>query len=99
MSEKEKEVTVEAAAPDAYAMFIDGLSMVGESLQLLNEDKTNFPIKLLISKLVSRLGLNNPELLEELTMIRFAVENKDYTLELLTAQIMGTSANENVEAN
>jgi hypothetical protein len=84
----------EVSTKDAYEMFIEGLSLVGESLQLLNTNKDNFPIKLLISKLVSRLGLNNPELLEELTMIRFAVENKDYSLEKLTAQIMGTTAGE-----
>ncbi len=82
---KEKEL-------DSYEKLVEGFLLIGESLQALNEDGTNYPIKLLISKLIDKMGFNNPDALEELTMIRFAVENKDYNLEKLTAQVMGSEA-------
>ena len=74
---------------DEYEKLVEGFLLIGESLQAINENEDNFPIKILISKLITKMGFNNPDALEELSMIRFAVENKDYTLELLTAQIMG----------
>ena len=82
----------ESSEMDSYECLVEGFLLIGESLQALNEDGTNYPIKLLISKLIDKMGFNNPDALEELTMIRFAVENKDYNLEKLTAQVMGSEA-------
>ena len=74
---------------DSYEKLVEGFLLIGEALQEINESENNYPINLLVSKLVGNMGFNDPEALEELTMIRFAVENEDYSLEKLTAQVMG----------
>lgn len=79
---------------DAYEKLVEGFYLIGEGLQESAEDGKNYPIKLLISKLIGKMGFNNPDALEELSMIRFAVENNDYTLEKLTAQVVGAQAEE-----
>ncbi len=74
---------------DSYEKLVEGFLLIGESLQEINEAEENHPINLLISKLIGKMGFNDPDALEELTMIRFAVEKKDYSLQQLTAQVMG----------
>jgi len=79
---------------DSYEKLVEGFLLIGESLQEINESDNVYPINLLISKLIDKMGFNSPEALEELTMIRFAVDNKDYSLEKLTAQMMGKFSDE-----
>ena len=74
---------------DSYEKLVEGFLLIGESLQEINKDENPYPINILISKLISKMGFNDADAMEELTMIRFAVENKDYSLEKLTAQVMG----------
>ena len=82
---------------DCYTKLVEGFSLVGEALQEMQDDDKPYPIKLLISRMVGRMGLNNQELLDELTMIRFAVENNDYSLDKLTAYML--KSGKNAESN
>lgn len=74
---------------DAYQKLVEGFTLLGQGLQEINDAKQTLPINILVSKLVGRLGLNDPEIIDELSMLRFAVVNKDYGLEKLTALVMG----------
>jgi hypothetical protein len=74
---------------DSYEKLVEGFILIGESLQEINAAEDNKPIDLLISKLISKMGFSNADALDELSMIRFAVAEKDYSLEKLTAQVMG----------
>ena len=74
---------------DSYEKLVEGFALIGEGLQEMNADGTSYPIKILVSKLVAKMGFNNEDALDELSMIRFAVENKDYSLEKLTSRVMG----------
>ena len=80
----------------AYKDLIDGLAQVGDALIAIGSDKKAAPIKLLVSELVNKLNLNNPEAVDTLTMLRYAVDNEDESLEKLTAFV--TTAPEDREA-
>lgn len=87
--EAKVEAPVENPELEPYKNVVDGLAMVGDGLVAIGEADGSQPIKLLVAQLVNKIGLNNPEVGELVTMIRFAVENDDLGLEKLTAEIAG----------
>ncbi len=72
-----------------YSKLIQGIDLMSESLIEIGRNADNKPIKLLVSKLVDKLGFNDLTVGEDIAMIRFAVANDDESLEKLTAQITG----------
>jgi hypothetical protein len=92
MEDKKLEIKTEEskeAGLEAYKDLVDGLAKVGESLVAIGNDETNYPVKLLIGQLISKLGFNDPDVGDLIGMIRFAVDNDDLGLEKLTAKIAG----------
>jgi hypothetical protein len=76
---------------EPYKQLVQGLDDLGKGLVAIGESEDNPPIKLLVAQLVEKLGLNNVEIGDLVSMISFAVENDDLSLEKLTAKIAGTS--------
>jgi len=78
----------------AYKELVDGLATVGQALIAIGNDEQPAPIKLLVSELVNKLNLNNPDAADTLTMLRYAVDNDDASLEKLTAYVTSTPTDE-----
>lgn len=76
-----------------YKKLIDGFDMISEALIEIGADKENLPVKLIVARIVAGLGFNNPEIGDDIAMLRFAVENDDLTLTKLTARVMGNTLN------
>ncbi len=72
-----------------YSKLIQGIDLMSESLIEIGRNADNKPIKLLVSKLVEKLGFNDLTVGEDIAMIRYAVANDDESLEKLTAKITG----------
>ena len=70
-----------------YEKLVQGIDAMGEALIAIGRSPDNKPIKLLASRLIGKLGFNNPEIGDDIAMIRFAVANDDESLEKLTANI------------
>ena len=75
-----------------YKDLITGIDKMGEALIAIGNSEDNKPIKMLVARLIGKLGFNNTEVGDDIAMIRFAVENDDESLEKLTANITGGSA-------
>ncbi len=70
-----------------YEKLIDGIDMMGEALIEIGKNAENKPLKLIVSKLIEKLGFNDTSIGDDIAMIRFAVTNDDESLEKLTAQV------------
>lgn len=79
-----------------YQKLLDGLTLIGQSLQEINASKEPLPINILVSKFVGILGLNNPEMVDELSLLRFAIQNEDPYLVKTSALVMGFSDEDTV---
>ena len=77
-----------------YKKLVDGIDMMGEALIEIGNSKDAKPIKLIVSRLINNMGFNNPEIGDDIAMLRFAVENDDESLEKLTASITGRASAE-----
>lgn len=75
-----------------YKDLIEGIDKMGEALITIGKSEDNKPIKMLVARLIGKLGFNNAEVGDDIAMIRFAVENDDESLEKLTANITGMSS-------
>ena len=72
-----------------YIKLMSGIDEMGEALVQLGKSKDNKPLKLLVARLIDKLGFNDPSVGDDIAMIRFAVNNDDESLEKLTANITG----------
>lgn len=79
-----------------YVKLIEGIDIMGEALVKIGTEAENKPLKLLVSRLIEKLGFNNPSVGDDIAMIRFAVENDDESLEKLTAKVTGDAPAETV---
>lgn len=70
-----------------YIKFVKGLDDMSEALIAIGKSEDSKPIKLLVSRLVEKLGFNNAAIGDDIAMIRFAVANDDESLEKLTIQV------------
>ena len=82
----------EAIAP--YKKFIDALGAAGDALNVITNSEVNPQIKILVSNIVVKLGLNNADAADDITMLRWAVDNEDLTLEKLTAWMVNPGETE-----
>lgn len=73
-----------------YEELVEGIDKMGAALISIGKTGDNKPIKLLVARLIGKLGFNDPEIGDDIAMIRFAVENDDESLEKLTANITGS---------
>lgn len=72
-----------------YKKLVDGIDQMGQALIAIGNSEDHKPIKLLVSRLIGKLGFNNQEVGDDIAMIRWAVENDDETLEKLTEHVTG----------
>lgn len=70
-----------------YTKLVEGLDSMSEALIALGQSSDTKPIKLLVTKLVEKLGFNDMTIGDDIAMLRFAVKNNDESLEKLTAKI------------
>jgi len=75
-----------------YNKLIDGIDLMSEALIEIGNNGEPKPIKLLVSRLIEKLGFNDQSIGDDIAMIRFAVANDDESLEKLTAQVTGEGA-------
>lgn len=80
-----------------YIKLMHGIDEMGDALIQIGQSKDNKPIKLLVARLIGKLGFNDQSVGDDIAMIRFAVDNDDESLEKLTANITGGEAETPIE--